>query len=172
MQKDFSYTLKIDDLKQTEQNYHIQANNENLALLKDIFKVEKVLFFAADISLKLNHKAHRLDIKGQVKADFILKSVISLEDFEKTYVAPFAYFYDTSLTYQDLRDMDLAVFDDAPDIIENGQIDLVQIAIEQLSLILDDYPRQDGETFEFQSEFDDETTKITHPFAVLKKLKK
>ena len=171
MQKDFSYTLKIDDLKQTEQNYHIQADSKNLAFLQDVFKVEKVLSFTADISLKLNRKIHRLDIKGEVRADFVLKSVISLEDFEKTYIAPFAYWYDTSLTYQDLRDMDLAVFDDAPDIIENGQIDLVQIAIEQLSLVLDDHPRKDGEIFEFQSEFDEETTQMTHPFAALKKLK-
>jgi len=172
MQKDFSYTLKIDDLKQTEQNYHIQADDENLKFLKDILQVEQVHSFVADISLKLNRKLHRLDIHGQVNAKLMVKSVISLENFEKTYIAPFSYWYDTNLTYQDLRDMDLSISDDAPDIIENGQIDLVQIAIEQLSLILDDYPRKEGEKFEFQSEFDEETTKAMHPFAALKKFKK
>ena len=61
---------------------------------------------------------------------------------------------------------------DVPDIVENGKIDLGQIAIEQVALVMEDYPRQDGEVFEFISEFDEETTKAQNPFSVLAKLKK
>jgi len=172
MQKDFSYTLKIDDLTQNEQHYFLEANSDDLVVLKKILQVEKVRSFAADIFLKLNRKMHRLDIKGEVRATLLLKSVISLETFERTYTAPFSYWFDTSLTYRDIKEMDAGIDDDIPDIIENGQIDLAQISIEQLALILDDYPRQDGEIFEFQSEFDEETTKASHPFSALKKLKK
>ena len=53
-----------------------------------------------------------------------------------------------------------------------GKIDLAEIAMEQIALVLDDFPRKDGETFQFTSEFDEETTKTTNPFAVLQKLKK
>lgn len=172
MQKDFSYTLKIDDLTQNEQHYLLEATADDLEILKKILKVEKVQSFAADIFLKLSRKTHRLDIKGEVRATLLLKSVISLENFERTYTAPFSYWFDTSLTYNDLKEMGAGIDDDIPDIIENGQIDLAQISIEQLALILDDYPRKDGEIFEFQSEFDEETTKISHPFAALQKLKK
>jgi uncharacterized metal-binding protein YceD (DUF177 family) len=41
-----------------------------------------------------------------------------------------------------------------------------------LALVLDDFPRKEGEVFSFQSEFDEETTEANNPFAVLKKLKK
>ena len=68
--------------------------------------------------------------------------------------------------------MDPGINDEIPDIIENGQIDLGNIAIEQLALVLEDYPRLDGEEFHFVSEFDEETTKRSNPFAVLQNLKK
>ncbi len=49
---------------------------------------------------------------------------------------------------------------------------MAEIGLEQTALVLDDFPRQDGEVFEFKSEFDEETTQKTNPFAALAKLKK
>lgn len=172
MQKDFSYILKIEDLAQSEQHYTLKADKQDCRVLQDILQVEDVKAFEANITLKLNRKAHRLDLRGEVRATLELKSVVSLENFTKEYVVPFSYWFDTSLTYEEIKDMDLGINDEIPDIVENGQIDLAQICIEQLALAMEDYPRQDGEEFEFQSEFDDETTKAAHPFAVLNKLKK
>ena len=85
MQKDFSYILKTDDLSQNEQRYHLSADKSDLEVLKDILKVEDVKSFEADIALKMNHKLHRLDIKGEIRALLELKSVVSLENFEKEY---------------------------------------------------------------------------------------
>lgn len=48
---------------------------------------------------------------------------------------------------------------------------MAQIAIEQVALVMEDYPRKEGEVFEFVSEFDEETTKAQNPFSVLAKLK-
>ena len=62
--------------------------------------------------------------------------------------------------------------EDVPDILDNGQIDLAAMAMEQLALVLDDFPRKEGEVFAFKSEFDEETTKKNNPFAVLENLKK
>ncbi|MBQ8870750.1 MAG: DUF177 domain-containing protein [Alphaproteobacteria bacterium] len=172
MQKDFSYPLNIDDLNQQEQHHKLKADGEELNILKDILQVENVKSFEADIYLKLNLKMHKLDIWGKVKSDLVLKSVVSLENFEKTYEVDFQYYYDTKATYKDIKEMEPSIYDDVPDVVENGKIDLVNIAIEQLALELDDYPRKDGESFEFVSEFDEETTKMANPFAVLEKLKK
>lgn len=172
MQKDFSYILKIEDLTQSAHHYALKADKKELEALKEILKVENVQFFEADIDLKLNRKAHLLDMSGNVKSMLELKSVISLENFIKEYDVPFSYRFDTSLTYEDVKDMDFGINDEVPEIIENGQIDLAQIAIEQLALAMEDYPRMEGEKFEFQSEFDEETTRAMHPFAVLEKLKK
>jgi len=171
MQKDFSYILKIEDLTQNQQHYHLSANKNERQTLKEILKVEDVKSFEADIILKMSHKTHRLDIKGEARAILGLKSVVSLENFDKEYVAPFEYYFDTEMTYQDLKNMDLDINDEAPEIVENGQIDLAQIAIEQIALVMEDYPRREGEVFSFISEFDEETTKTPHPFAVLEKLK-
>ena len=84
MQKDFSYTLKIEDLTQNTQRYHLIAKTKELDTLKTILKVEDVKSFVADFNLKLNHKLHRLDMKGEVKAILVLKSVIpSSHNIEK-----------------------------------------------------------------------------------------
>jgi len=172
MQEDFSYPLNIDELNQQEQHHKIKADADELKILKDILQVEDVKKFEADIFLKLNIKLHKLDLWGQVKAIVELKSVVSLENFDKTYDVDFSYCYDTKATYKDIKELEPSIYDDVPDVIENGQIDLANIAIEQLALQLDDYPRKDGEKFEFVSQFDEETTKQTNPFLVLEKLKK
>ena len=59
---------------------------------------------------------------------------------------------------------------DIPDIVTNGEINLADIAIEQLALILDDYPRKEGE--EFEEIIEDISPIRNNPFAVLESLKK
>ena len=172
MQKDFSYPLHIADLNQQEQHYHLVADTEQCKTLAQILQVEDVKSFVADIYLKLHLKEHRLDIWGIVKADIERQSVVSMENFVKTYEAPFEYFYDTVATYKDIRKLEAGINDEVPDIIENGQINLADVAIEQLALVLEDYPRREDERFIFESEFDGETTSQNNPFSVLAKLKK
>jgi uncharacterized metal-binding protein YceD (DUF177 family) len=60
-------------------------------------------------------------------------------------------------------EVDVAIDDDAPDVIEDGRIDLGQYAVEQLALQLDPFPRKPGAEF-VQPE---EPAEIS-PFAVLK----
>ena len=172
MQKDFSYPLNIDELNQQEQHYKLEANPEQLKVLTQILQVVDVKKFVADIYLKLKIKEHRLDVWGTVSADLELESVVSLEKFVKSYAPSFELYYDTKATYKDIREMEPQINDNIPDIIENGKIDLGDIAIEQLALVMEDYPRKDGEKFEFISEFDEETNRQANPFAVLAKLKK
>ena len=76
------------------------------------------------------------------------------------------------LTEKDLHSMEFDFDDDVPDIVKEGKIDLAAIAMEQIAIVLDDFPRKEGETFQFASEFDEETTKLANPFSVLEKLKK
>ncbi|CAN5210798.1 DUF177 domain-containing protein [soil metagenome] len=60
-------------------------------------------------------------------------------------------------------EVEVAVDDDAPDVIEDGRIDLGQYAVEQLALTLDPFPRKPGAEFVQP----DEPAEIS-PFAVLK----
>ena len=66
----------------------------------------------------------------------------------------------------DEGEIDLELDDDSPDVVENGQIDLGQYAVEQLALHLDPYPRKDGAVFEQPPEPGE-----ISPFGVLRALK-
>ena len=121
----------------------------------------------------MNRKEHRLDVWGKVRAELELQSVISLENFYRVYEPEFEMVFDTMMSYREQKELiDEDISADVPDIVENGKIDLAQIAVEQVALVMEDYPRREGEVFEFVSEFDEETTRAQNPFNVLAKLKK
>ena len=63
-------------------------------------------------------------------------------------------------------------FPQTEDIIENGKLDLADIALEQVALNLDDYPRAEGEVFDYAKYADFAEDEKENPFAVLAKLKK
>ncbi len=172
MQNFFSYPLVVEEISSAESTYKLSANADNLAEIARILKVKSVKFFDALIHAKLNKKEHRLDVWGKVNAELELQSVISLDYFFKEYETDFSLFYDTKATAKEIKELELDFDEEAPDVVENGKIDLAEIAIEHIALVLEDYPRKPGETFSFVSEFDEETTEKMNPFSVLKKLKK
>ncbi len=171
MQKKFSCPIKIDELNQSNYKYVLQADKDELVDIAEIMKLDKVNSFVTEIFLKLNNKQHILRVWGEVKAEVVLKSVISLKDFIKKYQIPFELIYDTKATYADLKEMDEDMLN-APDIIENGSINLADIAMEQLALNLDDYPRDEGEVFDAGIYAPEPEEYKENPFAVLAKLKK
>ena len=170
MQKDFSYPLKIEELNQNEQTYKLHADKDELEFLKEVLQVPAVNSFDATIKLKFYKKRGVLEVWGEVRADIEVISVISLERFSKLYQTDFKLTYDTTATYEDIKEQDVDIMVDIPDIIENGEINLADIAIEQVALILDDYPRKDGEVFE--EVIEDISPMKNTPFAILEQLKK
>ena len=171
MQNVFSYPLKLEDMSQQTKQYKIKATTEELDYITEIMQVPAVKSFEAEINVRLRKKDHEADVFGEVKADVLQTSVISLKEFVQSYKTSFELKVDTKMTLKEQIALENET-DDVPDILENGQIDLAAVAMEQLALVLDDFPRQKGEKFFFKSEFDEETTKKSNPFAVLEKLKK
>ena len=172
MQNLFSYPLKLEDMSSSTQKYTLKASSDELEYITEIMKVPSVKSFNAEIIVKLYKKEHLLEVKGIVDADVEQVSVISLESFVKKYHNEFSLKFDTKMTPKDLKEIDFEYDDELLDILDNGQVDIASIAMEHLALVLDDFPRKDGEEFSFVSEFDEETTEANNPFAVLKKLKK
>ena len=172
MQKNFSYPIKIEDLKQSDYKYELTADSAELEDITQILQVEKVHEFKAEIFLKLNNRANNLRVWGNVFAKIELKSVITLYNFIKNYNVPFELNFDTRATYNDIKELECNIEDEVPDIIENGCINLADIAIEQIALNLEDYPRAEGEVFDGALYGDSEEPKKENPFAVLAKLKK
>lgn len=172
MQKDFSYPLTVSDISSAEKKYTINANAEECAVLAEILKVPAIKKFAADVYTKMKNKSTLLEVWGRVDAVVTRQSVISLDFFDKAYQSEFSLVFDTKATPQMQKEMEEELGDDTPDIVLNGTIDLVQIASEQLALELEDYPRKDGEAFNFKSEFTDDEDERKNPFKILEKLKK
>lgn len=173
MQKNFSYPIKIDELNQNQYKFILHADADELEDITKILQVERAARFHAEIFLKRNHKENLLKIWGIVEARLELKSVITLENFYRNMKVPFELIFDTNANYQDIRNLAADINDDIPDIIENGTINLADICLEQIALNLEDYPRAEGEEFNY-SDYDNtppETAK-ENPFAVLEKLKK
>ena len=172
MQKHFSYPLIVEDISSGEQHYHLTATLDNLQEIGEILQVPAVESFEADVYTKLNKKEHLLRVWGNLKATLRLQSVISLEYFLKTYTPEFAVLFDTKATYNTQKEEEVDFEEDLPDIVIDGKIDLAEIALEQLALVLEDYPRQEGEVFEWKSEFSPDDTERENPFKILASLKK
>lgn len=170
MQKEFSYPLQIDELGQGEQTYKLRADKAQLETLAEILQVPAVNSFGADICLKFQKKRGMLDVYGKVCANLRLMSVISLEPFDKDYETEFKLTYDTNATYEDIYGEDDDIEDDVPDVVYDGKIDLGDIAIEQIALVMEDHPRQEGE--EFNPVIEDTEPVKNNPFIALAKLKK
>ena len=172
MQNLFSYPLKLEDMSSATQKYVLKANKNNLEYITNVMQVPAVKSFTAEINVQLHKKEHVIDVFGVVDSEIEQTSVISLDNFVKPYHVEFQMKFDTKMTPADIKELDFDLNDDVPDILDNGQIDLASIAMEQLALEIDDFPRKEGEVFSFKSEFDEETTLASNPFAVLKKIKK
>ncbi|MBR1601718.1 MAG: DUF177 domain-containing protein, partial [Alphaproteobacteria bacterium] len=163
---------KIDELNQNQYKYVLHADQDELEDITKILQVEDVRRFHAEIYLKNNRKENLLKVWGTVEARIELQSVISLEKFFRNMKVPFELIFDTAATYQDIRDMDTGIDEDVPDIVINGTINLADICIEQIALNLDDYPRSEGEEFDYAKYDKIQSEKKENPFAILKKLKK
>lgn len=172
MQKIFSYPVKIDELNQNRYSFILEPDSDEREDIAQVLKVEKVCAFKGEVFLKKDKKDNLLRVWGTVSAVVEVQSVISLENFEQKIVAPFELFYDTKATYKDIRDLDAGINDFVPDVIVNGEINLADVCMEQIALQLEDYPRADGEVFNFGDYTEIEPWETENPFAVLKKLKK
>ncbi len=172
MQNFFSYQIIVDNLPQNEQHYKLRCDAGDLEKIKEILKVPGVKSFSSDIYLKYTRREHLLKLWGTATAELTLESVVSLELFDKKYETAFELTYDTEATLKSQREAEeeISINDNLPDVVINGKIDLADIAIEQIALMMEDYPRREGEVFSFKSEFTPEDER-RNPFAELAKLK-
>ncbi|WP_297803994.1 DUF177 domain-containing protein [uncultured Brevundimonas sp.] len=107
-------------------------------------------------------------IDGRVVADAVQLCGLTLEPLPVKVDRPFQINLveeEEPNTNED-GEIDIELDDDFPDVVEGGQIDLGQYAVEQLMLSLDPFPRKEGAVFVQPPE----PVEIS-PFAALKALK-
>ncbi len=122
--------------------------------------------FEADLEVTATVSGWRLT--GRVVADAVQSCVLTLEPLpvhiDERFEINLVEALDTPPS--DEGEIDLELDDNSPDVVENGQIDLGQYAVEQLALHLDPYPRKEGAVFEQPPEPGE-----ISPFGVLRTLK-
>jgi uncharacterized metal-binding protein YceD (DUF177 family) len=104
-------------------------------------------------------------LSGRLRADAVQTCGVTLEPLPVEIDAPFSVGLAEPVDETD-DEIVITLDDESPDLVEDGQIDLGQYAVEQLALRLDPFPRKAGAEF-VQPE---EPAEIS-PFAVLKSLK-
>jgi uncharacterized metal-binding protein YceD (DUF177 family) len=174
MKKDFSYPISVDAISQKEKRYSIEASDDDRKVIAEILKVPAVDFFTAKYIVKGYKKSTLVEVKGEYSAVIVQNCIVSLEDFEKEYSGEFRVMYDSKSDNQlNGEDESNIIEFDAPEGVLNNEIDLVHVALEQLSLSLDDYPKKEGVEFKFESEFSDDDVELNkkNPFEVLARLK-
>jgi uncharacterized metal-binding protein YceD (DUF177 family) len=119
--------------------------------------------FTAEMELAPSPGGWRLS--GRIRASLAQTCGITLEPLPIEIDAPFAITLAESVE-EDSEEIIITLDDESPDLIENGQIDLGQYAVEQLALRLDPFPRKPGAEFVQPPE----PAEIS-PFAVLKQLR-
>jgi len=134
------------------------ATRARIARTLDLASLEA---FEADLSLAPAREGWRLS--GRILASAVQTCGITLEPLPVAVDERFSVDLVEAAEPVETDEIDIAVDDDAPDLIEDGRIDLGQYAVEQLALTLDPFPRKPGAEF-VQPE---EPAEIS-PFAVLK----
>jgi len=105
-------------------------------------------------------------LSGRIRAEAVQTCGITLEPLPVAIDQGFAIDLVEEAEPESDDEIEVGVEDDAPDIIEDGRIDLGQYAVEQLALTLDPFPRKPGAEF-----VQPEEPKEISPFAVLKQFK-
>ena len=136
------------------------AARARIAKALDLASLES---FTAEMDLVPTAAGWRLS--GRVRASLAQTCGITLEPLPVEIDAPFSLTLAEAVD-EDSDEIDITLDDESPDLIEDGQIDLGQYAVEQLALRLDPFPRKPGAEFVQPPE----PAEIS-PFAVLKQLR-
>lgn len=161
---EFSRPLQVDRVPKAGSTEKLAAEPEELKALARRMKLPAIHAFSAEIRAT-PWRGGGIKLEGHVTADLEQVSVISLEPFRETVSLPLArYFLPPGAVSENGEE------DDA-DPIDNGWIDLGEVAAETLALDLDPYPRKPGEAFAEHIEDNAAAPVRQSPFAVLAKPK-
>ena len=133
------------------------AARARIARALDLASLES---FTAEMNLAPTAAGWRLS--GRVRASLAQTCGITLEPLPVEVDAPFALTLAEAVD-EDSDEIVITLDDESPDLIDDGQIDLGQYAVEQLALRLDPFPRKPGAEFVQPPE----PAEIS-PFAILK----
>lgn len=159
-----SRVLPASDIPPGGRTVRIEASAEERKAVAKTLGLPAIASLTANFTAKPSGR-DRIAVTGRVRADVTQLCVISAEPLEAHVEEEVELSFSPDGVAFD--DMSPDIADDAPDLMENEQIDLGVVAVEFLSLGLEPYPRKPGAVFAPEP-IADETR---NPFSVLRDLK-
>lgn len=177
----WSYAIKQDDISEETQHIEINANEEQRLELAERLNIDSIGKLQADLNIAL--VAGKVSVSGKLEADVLQQCVVSLdpvparieEKVEAWFIdeeGPISMAKARHLQLMKKGQKELPILDeeDDPEVIVDGQIDLVDVIAEHLALALDPYPHAEGVHYEQGDDKPHEgiTDERKNPFAALK----
>ncbi len=150
----------------------IVASEQERAALAKRFGLKALDMLQGRVTARRPGHGPLIRIEGHFVADVVQTCVVTLEPVRNRVEESFVQLF-TLEPWDEEREVVISPHDeDAPEPLTGESIDLGEVVAEQLALALDPYPRAPGVAFEGASFGGAEESEESHPFAVLRELKR
>jgi len=156
----FSETIRLNEIG-SGLNRHLQPDGETRMKIARALDLASLDAFEAE--MKVAPARTGWTLSGRLTADAVQTCGLTLEPLPIRIEERFEIALVEAQEPVEGDELEITLDDNAPDVVEDGRIDLGQYAVEQLALNLDPFPRKPGAEFVQPAE----PAEIS-PFAVLK----
>ncbi len=189
---EFSFPIEIERIPTAGGQYDIAASADALARVATRLAVTEMKALRASFAVKVG-AGGIVHVKGKVHAELVQACVVTLapvpsvidEEVDASFITPDRAARNAKKAKADPENEEVINLEaeDPPEVAEDGRIDLGDLAVIQVALVLDPYPRAPGVSFDAAqwpisarrkgSEASEEAPEEGQgPFAALAKLKK
>lgn len=174
MKPEFSRKVDVSHLAPEGRSEHLTATAEECEALAARFDVDAIHALTVDLSIQ-PWKKGACRVRGTAVVRMTRTCVISLDQFENTLEVKLDRLYASSPSYRaDGKEIVVSLDDEDFGEIVDGEIEIGEMAVEELLLELDPHPRKPGASF--TPEPANDSADVTEagrssPFAVLKSLR-
>jgi len=142
---EFSRLVDAREVQRTLRRIELRADERARKAIAARFAIQAVERFEVSISLRRT-PIGLVHLQGSIEAEVVQECVVSLEPVRSEIRETFeAYFSEET---PDEAGSDMTLDDESwPEPIEDGSIDVGEVATQQLGVALDPYPRRDGVAF-------------------------
>lgn len=164
---EFSRLFPVEKLRDRTMRERIEANEEECEGLANRLDIVALKHLSADLALQSARGGTVVEVEGTLEADVVYTCVVTLEPFESHIKESFTSYFARPDQIPKPENEDVED-ERAPEPIgPSGEIDLGELAAQQLSLALDPHPRKPGAVFVPPRIGETAPSSKKNPFAIL-----
>ncbi|WP_415236602.1 YceD family protein [Sneathiella sp.] len=179
--EEFARWVNVERLGREPVRINITASEDECRILAERLEILQVASAQMKASVGRKEGSGLIELTGSIVAEVDQACVVSLEPVRQKIEEDFVMCYTFNREDALVEDVDYVVSmeeADLPELIIDGQIDVVQALIEQIALSLEPYPRADDSEIskaseiirDLEEEVVEEQKETHRPFADLKKM--